>query len=191
LADASAGLLVSHPDSTRIEFAKLSLKCRSLDVFRAHQEGVFPSVPRIVATTAKGDLKLGGFASVQLVGFSAMLRSKRDCKALTLRDRAELFALLADPNGASTVIFLTERDSTVAGRHRIAEWSRQRSGVAIADTIVQLEGGQSLVRLSLISRKDYSNVRSWDPLTYAFIFDSSSELVDWSVTKWPEMLLRE
>jgi hypothetical protein len=163
---------------TEVQLDSILAPRPGLVLWRGTATDVSHTNPYIVATVpnSSAPLRLGGFPSPNIEAFATALDGKV-ANVAAAKQRARLFSVAVDPNGAVEVAARGEAgvsNSKIAGLlNRLPEhwpsdttWSDNRSIYFIRQTV--------LSRNAWIGYSEY-----WVPISYSFLIDSDGHLLAW------------
>lgn len=121
--------------------------------------------------------RLGGFQAPELLAFAAALG---DPGPGNIQARSFLLARLGDPEGAIDVALGSRVDRSPAGDSAMTKWKSFRPESWPRDTVMRLDDGKVLVRMTMLSERTKAMTPVWVPSLYVFLYDASRSLVAWS-----------
>ena len=121
--------------------------------------------------------RLGGFQAPELLAFDAALG---DPGAANVEARSFLLARLGDPEGAIDVALESRVDRSPAGDSAMTKWKSFRPESWPSDTVMRLDDGKVLVRMTMLSERTKAMTPVWVPSLYVFLYEASRSLVAWS-----------
>ena len=123
-------------------------------------------------------IELGGFGGVEMERAAELLRL-RPAGDDAAREAARTLALLADPNGAERYVIIgapATRDTLV-----LRSWRKNAVEAFRPDTVLRLQSGDWMTRVTVLSQQTRSYGQAWQPYTYSFIFSPDHGLKSWFV----------
>lgn len=122
---------------------------------------------------------LGGFPSVELLKVASLIRAP-EVDSASLWAAAMNLAALADPNGATEVLFPGIGETPAGYESVVAVWDKERPIRWPRYAITIGADSRWRIRLTLLSRLTASYFQNWTPSVYEFLFEPDGELTRWA-----------
>jgi hypothetical protein len=171
----------AFPEAVHLE--TLAALSDSIQLLRAVSSAAGHAPPLLIASARGNTLwRLGGFIAPELIALSRALPASVQSVDVAWK-RARLFAQLADPNGASELVWPV--DSVRQPNPRTAEgpisrWKKSMPRDWPADGHTCTES-VCAVQLTVLSKIEWGGYGArWEPVAYRFVFARDGEVIAWS-----------